>query len=467
MLFDQRFKRNIIQTGVVQILNIASFVVLLVFVLPRTITKEELGLYVTFRALVNTLFPLYTCGLDIAQARYLGFYAGNRKKQDSITTTVIAIFFGVCLVSTGLILLLRPFLLDRFLDGNTSFLWAIMAALLFTGMYRISYTYFQGHKQMQWANLLQFLIFVAGNAVLAVLVWFRWVTNLDHIIIIVAGLPGIAIIPFGYILMKRLTRSFQFRTVLKYALPRLPHLFFTGMIMSGAVILAKYFYTTELAGDFGIATRFFQLVGTLAYAFNMVMLPGVSELWGKGQREELARSLRSYANLVVWAGTACIFGFFVFGPLAIQWFLPPQYEPGIPILKVMAAAALPYFFYIMFRSTIHGVDERPVQVLIDSVQLMTLLASFFTLRYLIPDRPDMIIAFTMTLTYFSSGIASYQYISSRVGFHGDYLMWAMHAVVIALMLFLNSWNTMIAIAGFTTVELILLNREWKRHRGSV
>ena len=467
MLFDRRFKVNIAQTTLVQVLNIASFVILLVLVLPRFITKEELGIYVTFRAMVNTLFPLYTCALDIAQARYLGVHAGNPTEQRRITATVIRSFLGIAIISTGIMLAIRPVLQERFFDGNPSFFWAILAALIFTGMYRISYTYFQGHKQMEKANLLQFLIFVVGNSLLACGVWLGWIQGLDRIITIVALLPGLAVVPFFIILLRNRARRFHFRSVLLYALPRLPHLFFTGLLMSGAVILAKYFYSAELAGDFGIAVRFFQMVATMAYAFNMVLLPGVSELWGKGRLKELSASLKQYADLVLWAGTACVFGFFVFGPLAIQLLLPVQYEPGIPILKIMAVGALPYVFHIMFRSTIHGVDERPVQVFIDLIQISVLFSTFFLLRHSSGVQPFITIAVAITATYYAAGTASYLYITRRLKFHADYAAWLLHGLLIAILLMASGLTPVTAICAFVLLELFLLHRKWKAYRTSV
>lgn len=452
MLFDRKFRYNIVQTGLVQVFSLASFVILLVFVLPRFISKPDLGLYVTFRALIASLFPLYTVALDIAQARYLGYHTGESDEQRSVTSTVLIVFFIVAIISTSLLFLAKSFILNHFFDHNISMFYALTAALIFTGTYRISYTFFQGHKKMKWANVLQSAIFILGNLLTAILITTGVISGITQIVWFVALLPGISIFPFIYILATQWVKNFDFRKILVYALPRVPHLFMTGLMMSSAVMLAKYFYSSSLAGDFGIATRFFQLAGTLAYAFNMVLLPGVSELWGKGARDELARSLSRYADLVVAAGTVVIFVFYAMGPFAIRWFLPSQYESGIPILQILAFAALPYLFYLMFRSIIHGVDTRPVQVFVDLARGAVLLGVFAVLTKFHPDCPAVVISIALALSHLTAGISSYSYITRRVGFHGRLGLWGIHLALVLGLVLMASFIPIPAIILFLMIE---------------
>jgi O-antigen/teichoic acid export membrane protein len=464
-LFDRKFRYNIVQTGLVQVFSMASFVILLVFVLPRFISKPDLGLYVTFRALVASLFPLYTVALDIAQARYLGYHTGDPDEQKSVTSTVLIVFFIVAIISTGLIFPAKPFILKHFFDGNISIFYALMTALVFSGTYRISYTFFQGHKKMEVANILQSAIFIFGNLIAAILISTGAISGITQIVWFVALLPGLSIFPFIYILATQWVKIFDFRKILVYALPRVPHLFMTGLMMSSAVMLAKYFYSSALAGDFGIATRFFQLAGTLAYAFNMVLLPGVSELWGKGDKDELASSLSRYADLVVGAGTVAIFVFYAMGPFAIRWFLPSQYESGIPILQILAFAALPYLFYLMFRSIIHGVDTRPVQVVVDLARGAVLLGVFAVLTKFYPDSPAVVISIALALSHLTAGISSYSYITRRIGFHGRLTLWGIHLALVLGLVLMASFFPVPAIILFSMVETGIVWHFFRNWRG--
>ncbi|RLE16715.1 MAG: hypothetical protein DRJ14_07950 [Acidobacteria bacterium] len=465
MLFDKKFRSDILQTVLVQLLSLVSFVILLVFVLPRYISKPDLGLYVTFRALVASLFPLYTVALDIAQARYLGYHTGEIIEQKKVTTTVLTVFLVVAIISTSVVSLVKPFILKHFFDGNISLFHALIAALIFTGTYRISYTFFQGHKKMRWANALQSAIFILGNLLTALLVATGVISGITEIVWFVALMPSVSLLPFCYILATQWVKAFDFRKILIYALPRVPSLFMTGLMMSSAVMLAKYFYSSALAGDFGIATRFFQLAGTLAYAFNMVLLPGVSELWGKGRKKELARSLSVYADLVVMAGTAAIFVFFALGPFAIHWFLPTQYESGIPILQILSFAALPYLFYLMFRSIIHGVDTRPIQVFIDLARGSVLLISFTLLGHFYTDSPAVVISLSLALSHLTAGISSYGYITKRIGFHGKMKLWGIHLLLVLGLVFMALFYPILAVVVFAVTEAFFAwhsARNWKR-----
>jgi O-antigen/teichoic acid export membrane protein len=452
-LFNRRFQVDIIQTTVVQVCSIAAFTILLVLVLPHYVSKAEVGMYIAFRALIATLYPLFTFALDITQARYLGYHTGDREKQRSITPTVMASFLILSSLSCAFLLLIKSYLINHFLEGDATIFYALLTGLISTGMFRMVYTYFQGNKRMIWANRLQAIVAVGGHLSAAALIIVGVLDSLHKVLWFIALIPGIAFIPFLHILLTHSFKHFQFKKVLTYALPRVPHLFTAGFLMSSAIILATYFYSGSVVGDVGISTRLFQLIEILAYAFNMVLLPGVSELWGMGRKTELTESFRLYTHWVVYAGIATTFIFYAMGPIAIRFLLPAQYLSAIPLVRILSFATLPYMVYAMFQHAIHGVDKRPVHLLVDSIRLLVLIAFFVGMRAFFPKNPGIVVSVAFSASYFSAGIVSYWYIKSRLELAGRWGVWIGHALTILSLIVLSRSSMAVGIFLFTLTEL--------------
>lgn len=452
-LFNRRFQVDIIQTTLVQVFSVGAFTILLILVLPHYLSKAEVGMYITFRALVATLYPLFTLALDITQARYLGYHTGDLENRQSITPTVMVSFLVLSSLSCVVLLLMKPYLSEYLLERDATIFYALLTGLITTGMYRMVYTYFQGNRKMYQANRLQAIIAIGGHLCAAILISVGVLDTLHKILWFIALLPGIALIPFLYILFTHSFRHLQFRKVLTYALPRVPHLFTTGFLMSSAIILAKYYYSGSVVGDVGISTRLFQLIEMLAYAFNMVLLPGVSELWGLGRKEELAESLRRYAHWVVSAGITTTFIFYAIGPIAIRILLPAQYLSAIPLIQILSFVALPYMVYAMFQHVIHGVDKRPVHLFVDGIRLMALIGCFAAMRVFFPGNPGIIVSVAFSVSYMSAGIVSYWYIRNRLQLDSRWAEWTVHSLVILSLIALSRYSMAVGILLFILTEL--------------
>lgn len=455
MLFDQKFRNHVVHTAAVQGLGLGAFILLLVFVLPRFISRADLGLYLTFRALLVVLYPLFSFGLDIAQARYLGYFREEAGKQRDVTASVLLLHLAASGCATIVLFLARPFLLTRFLDNQHTLFAALLTGLLLIGVQRIAYSYFQGHRQMGRANMLQGLVTVVGTLTVAVLVITGFLRSLTGILWFVALVPGVSLVPFVWILYRHGMSTTRLGTIFSYSAPRVFHVLFTGLFMSAPIILAKYYFDSALAGDVGIATRFFQGVETLAYAFNMVLLPGVSDFWARQKLDELRYAMSVYTDQVLHLALATVFAFFAAGPLVIHWFLPAAYANSIPVLQVLAAAALPYCIYAMFRSIIHGIDHRPIHLWIDLVGLLALLGSFFLLQWAYPLKPYAMLSLSFFAGAAFAGSGSLIYSLARIRFSLGTRFLLIHGAFVLLLLVLSIKLTAIWSVVLLLVEVVL------------
>jgi O-antigen/teichoic acid export membrane protein len=449
MIFDKNFKINALATGVVEVFNaIVQFV--FIFSLPFFISKEYLGLFFSYKAVVASLLVLFRFAFDIALTRYLGFFAGNDQKQKQVFSSVLVLFFGGTIVSFGFLFVLSTILSTKFFDNNIVIVFYVILTLFLHGIYRLCYCFYQGKGSIKFANLLRLFIYSGGHFIIILLLFFKIISNVETIILCSSLIFVVTLIPFVKIIAQNFVFDFEFREILEYSIPRIPHMVLSGFLMSANVMLAKYFFSNEAAGDLGITTRMFQIIGMFAYSFNMVLLPKVSELVGKGKTRELQVSLAKYIDVIVYLGIVGIFLFFTVTPKVLL-FLPKQYWTAEIVLKVFAFAILPYTAYMMLRSVIHGIDKKPIQLYIDLTSVSVLFLVFFIFQNKI-DNPLLLISISMTASITVSGVVSILYLLKTLKIIPPIQKWFFHFLFVCVLILLSEKSWLVAMAVFLVLE---------------
>jgi len=462
-LFDRTTRYNVIITISTQVIIAISFLVML-GALSRVFPKSDMGLYGNYKSLLQFLFFLYTFGMDIGLARYLGFYSDNPEMQDRSLSTVVVLYLVLAVVSTGFLYAFRDFVTVRLFGGDPFLFHCTVLALALLGTFKIIYTYYQGMRRMVAANLLQLAVLGGGNFLVTALVLTGVIRDLRTVVLLLSVVLAIAIPPLVVMVVRRFHCRFNFGEMIRYSFPRAPHIFLSGIILTFGIMLASYFYSYAMAGDFTVTTRLFRILGMGAYGFNMVLLPGVAAMAGTGRSRELNQSLERYGNLVMHLGIVAMFVCYVLSPPAIRIWLTDQYVSAIPILRIFSFSIPLYLFYLMFRSAIHGMDERPIQLYIDLASFAVLLASFFLVRNLM-DRPAQVIAIAMALAFATNGLLSIFYLHRVAGVRAHMVSWGVHAGIVLLAMWVSGMSIAWATALFVAGEMGLafhLRREWSR-----
>lgn len=434
-MFDKKFKFNVLQTGFSEFINaIVQFV--FIFSLPFFISKENLGLFFSYKAVVASLLVMFRFAFDIALTRYLGFFSGNESKQKQVFSSTL-ILFGVASIISILILMFFSQLIEiKFFDNNFNLIVYLIVTLFLHGVYRICYCFYQGKLKIALANILSLTVYSGGHLVIILLLFFKFIGDVETIILCSSLIFIVTLIPFVKIIYENFVFDFEFREILEYSIPRVPHMVLSGFLMSANVMLAKYFFTNEAAGDLGITTRMFQIIGMFAYSFNMILLPKVSEMIGKGETKELKISMEKYIDVIIFLGTVATFLFFTITPKILN-FLPPQYKTAEIVLKVFTFAILPYTIYMMLRSIIHGIDKKPIQLYVDLASISVLFITFFILRLYI-SNPLVIISISMTASMFTSGMYSVVYLLTKLKIKPLVKKWTFHILFITVLCILST-----------------------------
>ncbi len=461
-LFNRETRKNIVLTILTQGLIAVSFLVML-GVLSRTFSKTDMGLYGNYKSLLQFLFFLYTFGMDIGLARYLGFYSENSEMQDRCFSTVVVLYLGLVVVSTLLLFSVGDFFIRRFLGGDSILFYYTIIALLLIGTFKIIYTYYQGVRRMVAANLLQLAGLAGGNFLVTILIVTGILRTFKSVILFLSVAMGIALFPLVVLIFRRFHFRFNFSEMIRYSFPRAPHIFLSGIILTFGIMLSSYFYSYSLAGDFTVTTRLFRILGMVAYGFNMVLLPGVAAMIGSGRHRELRHSLDRYGNLILHLGLIGMFGCYVFSPLVIRLWLTNRYLSAVPILRIFSFSIPLYLYYLMFRSAIHGMDERPIQLYIDICAFSVLLLAFFGLRQWL-HNPSIIIATAMALAFSAYGLLSMYYLYRRLSTAVRFKPWVLNTGGIGIAMVVSHWNLPMSLFLFFITEgfwIALMRREWQ------
>ncbi|NOY24167.1 MAG: hypothetical protein GXO70_11750 [Acidobacteria bacterium] len=461
-LFNREIRKNVMITILTQILIAISFLVML-GVISRIFSKEEMGLYGNYKSLLQSLFFLYTFGMDIGLARYLGFYDNNREMQDRCFSTVVVLYLVLLIGSTIILCFLGNFLTRHFLGGDKTLFYYTVLALILIGAFKIVYTFYQGTRHMVAANFLQLFVLAGGNFLLTALILGGIVQTLKSAILILSIVMAIALVPLMILIRHQFHWQFNFSEIIRYSLPRAPHIFLAGIMLTFGIILASYYYSYSLAGDFTVTTRLFRILGMGAYGFNMVLLPEVAAMVGAGKHIELSLSLDRYGNLIMHIGLVGMFACYVLSPLLIRLWLAEQYMSAVPILQIFSFSIPLYLYYLMFRSAIHGMDERPVQLYIDLVSFAVLLFAFFGLKSWV-DNPAILISITMAISFSTNGLLSIYYLNRYASVPFRFKLWGIHGLVVLTAIVLSHWNLAGSALLFITGEAIfafMMRREWR------
>ncbi len=449
-LFDSFFKKNVIYLSILQILVAVSFFVLIGSI-AHTFPKETVGLYGNFRGLVQVLFVLYTMSFDIALARYLGTYSKDEKAQKEIFSTVIVLFGILSIVSTLLLLLFQGFITENFLKQDLLMFVATVFSLFSMGIYKIVYTFYQGKKEIPKANIIQIIAYFSGNIIISVLI----ISGLIRSIHTVAFLLGAFLLTPLIILIKLIKENFvkryRFKEVCYFAIPRSISVFLSGLALSASVLLATYFYSYKVAADFTITSRILRIVEIVTYAFNIIFMPLIAEKVAEKNYSLLKQSLTPFQDLVIFTGLIGSFFVFTFSKFLILSWLPERFTPSILILQIMAPGVFFYFYFVMFRSIIHSMDEKPVQTYIELAGVLGLFLAFGIL-YNLNLNPILTISISVNIYFFIKALYSFIFVNKKLKLRKKVFLWIFNALLLIFLSYISTFSLPTSIFLFLIIE---------------
>ena len=449
-LFDNFFRKNVIYLSIVQVLVALSFFILIGSI-AHIFPKEDVGLYGNFRGLVQVLFVLYTMSFDIALARYLGTYSKDNNAQKEVFSTVVVLFIISSVFSTIVLFIFSGFLTERFLKRDFLMFLATVFSLFAMGIYKIVYTYYQGKKEIPKANIVQFLCYFIGNVIIAILVITKIITSIHAVAFMLGLFLFLPIFTLIKLIKENFVKNFRFKEICYFALPRSISVFLSGLALSASVLLATYFYSYTVAADFTITSRILRIVEIVTYAFNIIFMPLIAEKVAEKDFRLLKQSLSPFQDIVIFLGLVGGFLVFALSKFLILSWLPQRFSPSIFILQIMSPGVVFYFYFVMFRSIIHSMEEKPIQTYIELAGVLGLFISFFAL-YKINLKPSISISVSVNTYFFLKAVYSYIFVNKRLKLETKKVFWIFNTVFLIFLALLSLKFTLISLIIFLAVE---------------
>jgi len=346
----------------------------------RVIGAENWGLFFLAQTVLMTLTVISTLGLNHGVLRFVSLFAG-KNDPGRVKGTILFALKKTLIVSSLLALvafLSSPFLQEHvFKQAHFSLaLRTLIVVLPLTTLTVILLVSLQGLRHISQHVLVNYILQPIGRLILLALLFILglklmgllWATALSVVL-------GFFIASY-FLFRTYLTHHKQARPIIEKA--KISHfarpLYFNNMlaqvISALPILFLGYFYSATEVGIFGVALRLGLIVSLPLGAFNLIFAPTISNLYGRGEKESLARLLK--------ISTKWIFTISLAGGLVLLLFAKP-------VLAIFGsqfiAGALALYFLVVGELINAGVGSvgymlmmtgRPKMNLINSIILFFL-----------------------------------------------------------------------------------------------
>jgi O-antigen/teichoic acid export membrane protein len=202
-----------------------------------------------------------------------------------------------------------------------------------------------GLQQFRWISVISVAFHIAKTVMVGSLWWLRQgLPQLALGLAVLTALQGLVstAIPTWMLRRARDPESAPtgergtLRSMLGYCTPLLGArvTFLSGQNLS-KVVLGKLF-DIALLGYFSFAFQTVERFVELAFTLPSALLPSLTQLVARGERERLRTVFDQAFRLIQVAACALSFGLFVFAPEVTRWVGSPLFAPAVPLLRIMA-----------------------------------------------------------------------------------------------------------------------------------
>lgn len=325
--------------------NMISLVVGMVMVpiIARVISEEELGIASTFLATRNSLVILATLAVYAFVNRAMLEF--EKEKKDYIFS--ITCF---CMVTVGLVFLIslpfRGFLQEALALDDFLYYWLFISCLGFA-LYSIGDYYCIFHNK---SLIIFFIVLCSGPVAQFLSVGLAFVMPENKYIGRVLGLDAtyivVAIVLLVWLLFSgrhRFRKSYITRT-LKFTVPVIPHLLSQMVLTQCDLMMITAMVGEAESGIYSMA----HTVGFLAFTVMSQLMAAWSPWVYRRLQEKDTESIRANSGFMILLGMYLTIGLLTISPELIRIFLTDAYLPCIYIVPPLVVAMFFQFIYLFF-----------------------------------------------------------------------------------------------------------------------
>lgn len=346
--------------GIFMLFNILDKMVpfLVLPIISRILTVEEMGFYILFQAVYNFMLPVITLNSD--SAIMLNHYHLDANRFKSYFSSGVCVFFltFIC-CCLGTLLFIEQ--LESFLNFDISILYIIYLICLFYFFNRINLNIWQKEKKPINYGVFTILLTIVKNIFILIFIfylpqysWFGIVYSQLISQFIFFGYSFIFLYKRGLINLK--FNKIYFKEVIRIGYPLTLHQLgaWSGNLASRLIINAMI--GTMAAGHFGIGATFGIIMTLIQDSFNKAFTPFLYERLKMISLEEIDSKIASMKGKLVkltyiYNIGLLLFAFFIslIGYYGVEFIFGPQYETS----KV-------YIFWVVFGAAFNGMYKMHI-----------------------------------------------------------------------------------------------------------
>ena len=356
-------------------------------VLSVRLDVDTFGEYNLVKRSVTVISFVMLAGTGIAMPRYLAIYIGKNNLPQAKAFVRAAILFVItATVAVSLIATIFKSKLYPLVTGNDNTLLYITAfayAAMLTAS-TIVYVYFRGKndfKRFSISNvLIQLLLpisalIIPGINTLSIFVWWTIITGILTLIFALGetmrgGLKCNE--PVSEAAIKA-----EYKTVAKYALPRLWGDFFLFAFQAFPLIYISQHFDYKSVSYYSVGITIITL-GTAFYSFlGYILLPYVSECLAKGRIDDAVRKVNYFTVMYILSALAVMTTFYFLTGFMIKLLFTDEYLAAEHLTQIMILAILPQALYLLYRNPVDAVSVFPFNTILLGVAFAALVAVFY------------------------------------------------------------------------------------------
>jgi O-antigen/teichoic acid export membrane protein len=347
--------------------------------LSRRLGETDLGLYTLERRTMALVQPIVLLGLGVAAPRFIAISLGRSSEDHEFLRTAARLVMAVCGSVAACIIFAFPGPVASLAFGDsqeTGLSRALAGFILAMSAFQLEYSILRSYSRILRANLLElaavgaipFLISLIGPEDLVHLMWLMNGCIFVAVGLSLAGREGLRPIFSGGI---SAAREYSIR-LLRYGVPRVPGDLAVVSLMALAPLFVVHQDDARSAGYVSVVQSSLNIVSIAAIPLGVILLPHTAREFGLAGRAR-ADKYSMLASAVTDVGFVLAGTFFIASPLVVQFWLPNA-PANVVVAQEVATLGVPaYIFYLVFRSYLDAIDDRPLSSIAAVAGLVALL----------------------------------------------------------------------------------------------
>lgn len=348
--------------------------VLIASLMLRHLKQEGFGMYSTANAYLAFFAIILDLGLNVTLVHMLGERAGDKKYEDRIVSAVFSLR-----ALTGFVLLgIAPFIALWF-----PYPWELKLAIF--GLWLSFFTTIlnqivigvqQRHLKTHVTAISEVLGRIVLLAGIIVARWLGW--GLLPIVLLVSVGSTVNFLTNFFIARRYASFAWRFdpvlwKSILKRSWPIGVSILFTLIYYKADTLVLSFVRPQAEVGVYGAAYRVLEILVTIPFMFSGVLLPILSNMWAKGEREKFGHLLGRSLDAIALFAAPLVAGVFVLATQAMVLVGGGDFTESGNILRILIFATGLIYIGTVSAHAIVALDlQRKMLPVYITVALVTL-----------------------------------------------------------------------------------------------